>query len=541
MQKETELEWRERLLREQKEALLGLQSEHVESLSNYGSDEYLKKRNTVKTSGPNFSIGRVSLSRQRTPAPNCLETAVCSGIDIPPSPNDAIDFNQRRRGILGRRQSIQPIHPELLGDDNFAPGKAGWFASKEKLPGEDGISSKLVTPSSCRNAPLSFEAALQDEEVTLSRRVTAINFHKKFEDIVVSAHGERSDGKIGGDLGTVALWALDGGRGVLQRSLCANSPVTAIELMDISPTLVIGGTRSGNIVMWDTRVKSCLPIKTFGSEAWDPICSHGREMVTEIKTSSTVSPIFLSSATSGYLYKWSLSKPESPITRTIVRDENGAAEMNISCLDLPHNTRLYGEESRGSNRSFSVFAGGMDGSVNRLEGKGTSWTPETSCGKHEASVHAISAHPLSSRSAFLNDVVITASADWTIRLWLYRRGLGCMELGNFDMMENGAVYDVKWSSQHATVFAAGDQSGTLSLFDVSGKLGGEGQTEYQFKVPGSESVGISRVQWAPNSRYMCTGDTEGKVGVWTCNSSFAGLPGAEWMTRYLKEKGLEKS
>lgn len=542
MERESELAKRRRLLREQKEALLGLQTTRVHSPSTTVSDASPSKRSPVRRSNSTFSFRSVrsSLGGQSGRSANTVDSTVCTGINIPPVRNERKNLEPRKSGSPPRRPHPEPTHAELLGEDDFVPDLAGWSASEDGLSAEDGVSSRQFTSTGDKNSPLSYDGSLQDENATALRCVTAIKFHKKFDDVVLSAHAERSDRKLGADLGTVALWGLDGGRGALQRSLVANSPVTALELMAISPSLVLGGTRSGNVLMWDTRVKTALPINTFGSDPCDPTHSHGRQVVTGIKTSSSASPVFFSSSSSGYLYKWSLSKTESPITRTIVQDETGAAELNISCIDLPHSARLSADERSLSNRSTALFAGAMDGSVHRLDGKGSSWNLDVGCGKHEAGVSAISAHPLSSRSAFLDDVLVSASADWTLRLWLLRRGLPCRQLATFDMIANGAVHDVKWSPQHATVFAAGDDSGVLGLFDVSGALSpGGGRTGYQFNVPGSESVPISKVQWANNSRYVCAGDANGTLSIWTCNSSFAGLPGADWMTRFLKAKAAE--
>lgn len=535
MKRESELDKRRRLLREQKAALLGLQTSRVESPTTTVSEASPARRSPVRRSNSTFTFRRSSLGAQPTPSINTLDSKVCGGIDIPPLRIERASLNRNEADIPLKRP-----HVELLGEEDFSPNSAGWFAAEDLSSVDDGTSTKHFTDTAGKNSPLSYEISLQNERATSRRCVTAIKSHKKFDDIVLSAHVQRSDGKLGTDLGTVALWALDGGHGSLQRCLVANAPITALELMPISPSLVIGGTRSGNILMWDTRVKSALPINTFGGNHWDPTNSHGRQVVTAIKTSSLSSPVFFTSSSSGHLYKWTLSQPDSPIARTIVQDETGAAELNISCLDIPHSARLSADGKRSSNRGTSLFAGAMDGSIHRLDGKGSNWSLDVGRGRHEAAVNAVAAHPLSSRAAFLDDVLVSASADWTLRLWLLRRGLPCKQLAMFDMIANGAVHDVKWSPQHATVFASGDDSGVLSLFDLSGGLSPSGaSTGYQFKIPQGDNVPISKVQWANNSRYVCTGNADGKLSIWTCNSSFAGLPGADWMARFLKAKATE--
>lgn len=537
MEKESELAKRRRLLREQKEALLGLQTSRVRSPSTTVTNASPAKRSPVKRSNSTFTFRRSSLGGQPPRSASAVQTAVCTGVDIPPVLDNYTTSERRRGGSPPRRPNPQPTHAELLGEDDFVPDLAGWSASEDGLSAADGqgLSSKQFASVGNKNSPLFYEASLRDDEATATRCVTAIKSHRKFDDVVLTAHAERSDRKLGADPGTVALWGLDGGRGALQRTLIANSPVTALELMAISPSLVVGGTRGGNVLMWDTRVKTALPIKTFGSDPCEPTHSHGRQAVTAIKTTSSASPVFFSSSASGYLYKWSLSKPESPVTRTILQDETGAAELNISCLDLPRTTRLSAEERSSSNRNTSLFAGAMDGSIRRLDRNGSSWSLDVGCGKHDAAVSAISAHPLGNRATFLDDVLVSASADWTLRLWLLRRGQPCTELAAFDMIANGAVHDVEWSPQHATVFAAGDESGALSLFDVSGTLSPDGgRSSYRFSAPGREKAPITRVQWGNNSRYVCAGDADGTLTIWKCNSAFAGLPGADWMTRFLK-------
>lgn len=517
MEHDSDLAKRRQALQEQKKVLLELQSS--DTPFNF-APSVLKAR----AFAPSPKLGTRALPEKFE------QSAPYHGVDIPPESS--------LQTTIASTHFLGPLvtHSELLGDDEYLPDThAAWAETDEKVLGLSSAPSTTAESSAGNDSPLRYQMTLRDDKVTESRCVTGINFHTKLDDVVLTSHSQRADGKLGASQGTVAVWGLDAGRGALQRSLMATSPITAMELLSITPSLVIGGTGGGNIVMWDIRSKTALPVTTFGGEDCDVTTSHGRQPVTAINTTVVPSPVFCSASVSGYLYKWSLSKPDYPISMSIIEENTGASELMFSCLDFPRSTQLFDDNLAASNRRTQVFAGTYDGSIYRLNNNGSQWSIEDGRAKHSASVTALSPHPFGHRVPFLEDIVVSSSYDWTMRLWLFRRGQPFQELALFDMIENGGVNDVQWSQKHPTIFCAGDEAGALSLFDVSSQLMPDGSSSCQLTVPRTtDRAALTRVQWDNNCQNICTGDVNGNIALWSCSSAFAGLPDAEWTAQYFK-------
>lgn len=521
MEPESEVAKRRRQLRQRKEALLSLQT---------------------KNNRASFRIPTVSAAQSaRKPKPsvdaietkdvNSIQQATKLNINIPPVP-------------VAEDLQIQPLPPphrdgersELMGQVGYS-FDLGLFSTAEHTNVE-GNATIQNSHSPAHNRPLKYQFTLRDNASDM-RPVTAVRFHHKFDNVVLTAHGCRTDDKPGHCQGTISVWEVGEDHGSLQRSLISDSAISAMALPSISPTLVIAGTEGGTILMWDTRVKTALPVNFFQNDKSPSPNFHGRQKITAVKTTSSASPYFVTTSAGGHICKWSLSKPDCPISKEIVHDASGTTELDIECLDFPRTTRLTGEERGRPNRGTCTFLGGMDGGVYRVHGSESVWNMDSGRGQHQAGVTSISAHPFGNRVSFLDDVIATTSRDWTIRIWHFRRGQACVPLMCFDMISNGVVNDVAWSGQHASVFCTADDAGVLSLFDVSGQLDGGQRRPWDFKVPdGCAQHALTSVQWSNNSSNVCAGDKAGRLSMWSCSSAFGGLPDAEWMEQYLKSKAV---
>lgn len=81
---------------------------------------------------------------------------------------------------------------------------------------------------------------------------------------------------------------------------------------------------------------------------------------------------------------------------------------------------------------------------------------------HCAPITAISTHPSPGAVSF-STLFLTASLDWTVRLWSTR------EYSPLHTFEDyfDYVYDVNWSPVHPAVFAAVDGTGRLDIWDIN--------------------------------------------------------------------------
>ena len=68
---------------------------------------------------------------------------------------------------------------------------------------------------------------------------------------------------------------------------------------------------------------------------------------------------------------------------------------------------------------------------------------------------------------FFPDVFVTCSADWTCKLWNWRRDQPLASFQSLDFSDE--VNDIEWSPFNSTVFASACKDGRLELWDLTKK------------------------------------------------------------------------
>jgi len=88
------------------------------------------------------------------------------------------------------------------------------------------------------------------------------------------------------------------------------------------------------------------------------------------------------------------------------------------------------------------------------------------------------------------------------------------------------VYDVKWSPSHPSVFACGDGSGKITLFDLNYDFESPVNEAYQSSPNGS----ISKLCFAKEGKYLLAGDSQGVVRLYDVNSAYYDASEEEFRT-----------
>lgn len=456
-------------------------------------------------------------------------------------PASNVDITPKSTTSVPATKKTQSQPADLLGQVGFQSSANDLLIPADSPRVHNIDDASFPSPSSLASAPLKFQSILRNESASVSRPTAAIHFHSKYDNILLTGHGARSDGKIGAPQGTIAVWASDQSDSPLQRTLIASAPITTLQLFPISPTLVLGGTSIGSIHLWDLRVKTALSVAAFDRHAVDISDCHGRHAVTSIRTTAAASPFFITTSANGHICKWSLSQTNGPLSQSSAHDPVVSDKVPIRTMDFPRSTRLSADDQKSTNRSPSLFVGTSHGSVCRLETDGKLWNVAPERGTHNAPVTSVRTHPGGMHVSHLDDVIATSSFDWSINVWHFRRGQDCKKLWTHDNSSNGTIYDMAWSTMHPTVVCYGDEAGVLSLHDLSGHLRNKstGLAGWMF-ASNSSGKGrrppITTLQWSNNDRFICTGDKLGNIGLWSTTSHMASLPDAEWMATFLKSK-----
>ncbi len=197
---------------------------------------------------------------------------------------------------------------------------------------------------------------------------------------------------------------------------------------------------------------------------------------------------------------------------------------------------------RENKSSQYLFAGGEDGGVYRFENQSGSWGLGCEIGAHKAPVTSMSVHPTSRKWPQLSDIVLSASMDWSIQLCNLGQGSISGSPKTYSLGMPGIISDVRWSPVHPCIFATGDETGGVSLFDAERSYVdiGPPSCRHTFKESGisasATTSSITRLQWSKDGRQLSAGDIEGSVSVWRCSENVADSSSQQWerMSDFLK-------
>jgi dynein intermediate chain len=181
------------------------------------------------------------------------------------------------------------------------------------------------------------------------------------------------------------------------------------------------------------------------------------------------------------------------------------------------------------NDSSTFFVGTEDGGiygVNRYDRAGAKAGTDTTLRltPHHGPVSKVELHRAGiggddSASEF-DDLLLSTSLDWTIRLWRTRHST----LGNeaktvspvIEWTREDMVYDCAWSPRRPSLFTTVDGSGSLELWDLT-------SLDPEIPVAAVRSPGaLNKVCWetGQEGRRVVTGALDGRVQVWDLGAEY---------------------
>jgi len=129
---------------------------------------------------------------------------------------------------------------------------------------------------------------------------------------------------------------------------------------------------------------------------------------------------------------------------------------------------------------------------------------------HKAPITSVRFHP-SQKNNNLAEYFLTSSFDWTVKLWSNKINRPLM---TFESARD-YVFDAQWSPIHPALFAMGDGTGRLDVWNINKdtELPTLNANVNPEKAPG-EKMAISRVAWSDNGSQLAAGTSAGAVMVY---------------------------
>uniref|UniRef100_A0A8D0AHQ7 Dynein cytoplasmic 1 intermediate chain 2 n=1 Tax=Sander lucioperca TaxID=283035 RepID=A0A8D0AHQ7_SANLU len=354
-------------------------------------------------------------------------------------------------------------------------------------------------------AKLVLNRQFADERWTKNRVVTCLDWSPQYPELLVASYNNNEDAPHEPD-GVALVWNLKYKKATPEYIFHCQSEVMSAGFAKFHPNLVVGGTYSGQIVLWDNRSNKRTPVQRTPLSA--AAHTHPVYCVNVVGTQNANNLISIS--TDGKMCSWSLdmlSQPQDSLE--LVFKQSKAVAVTSMAFPL------------GDVNNFVV--GSEDGSVYTACRHGSKAGITEVFEGHHGPVTGLSCHSAGGPVDF-SHLFISSSFDWTVKLWSTK---STRPLYSFEDSCD-YVYDAMWSPTHPALFACVDLAGRLDLWNLNN------DTEVPTAsvcVEGASA--LNRVRWAHSGKEIATGDSEGQVQVYDVGEQIC-VPKADEWTRFVR-------
>ncbi|KAB8356414.1 hypothetical protein FH972_023997 [Carpinus fangiana] len=272
------------------------------------------------------------------------------------------------------------------------------------------------------------------------------------------------------------------------------SDILTARFSPFHPNLIIGGSYSGQVLLWDTRAKSPHPVQK------TPLTGNGHtHPIYSLNVVGTQNAHnIISTSTDGVLCSWSvdmLSQPQEKLELTAPPPPVISSSTNANGVSLPApaSSSRQNEDIAPTTTTFPpsdptyLLLGTESGLIHLCHrydraGARAGIDANISYSGHQAPVMSLDFHKASG-PLDLGDLALSAGADWSVKVWRVRTPAAASIAKAADGSSKGpagvqgvapvidiprddVVYDAKWSPVKPGVFACVDGTGSLEVWDL---------------------------------------------------------------------------
>ncbi|MGH0140844.1 UNVERIFIED_CONTAM: hypothetical protein FKN15_004216 [Acipenser sinensis] len=330
-------------------------------------------------------------------------------------------------------------------------------------------------------------------------------FHCQYPELLVASYNNNEDAPHEPD-GVALVWNMKYKKTTPEYVFHCQSAVMSAAFAKFHPNLVVGGTYSGQIVLWDNRSNKRTPVQRTPLSA--AAHTHPVYCVNVVGTPNAHNLISIS--TDGKMCSWSLDMLSQPQdSMELVHKQSKA--VAVTCMSFP----------LGDVNNFVV--GSEEGSVYTACRHGSKAGISEIFEGHQGPITGIHCHTAAGPVDF-SHLFVTSSFDWTVKLWTTKNN---KPLYSFED-NSDYVYDIMWSPTHPALFACVDGVGRLDLWNLNNDT--EVPTA-SITVEGNPA--LNRVRWAHSGREIAVGDSDGQILIYDVGEQISVPRNDEW-TRFAR-------
>ncbi|XP_058123038.1 cytoplasmic dynein 1 intermediate chain-like [Anopheles ziemanni] len=330
------------------------------------------------------------------------------------------------------------------------------------------------------------------------RCVTSIDWSMHYPELMVASYYSNEFTRLRGydPEGVVAMWNAKSKKQTPEQVFHCQSGVMSTSFVKFNANLILGGTYSGQIVLWDSREQRRTPIHCIQFN----VNGHILPVVCVSLVGTQHSHNVISISSDGKLCKWSLdmlSKPQD----VLEFKKQPSQTISVTCSAVMH------------SQVKNIVLGSVDGcvySANQHDNRGA--IIET-YREHLGPITAVSAHQ--SESNF-DHLFLTSSVDSTVKLW--------------SLQDNKPLYTFEDNSDYVAcspinpaLFASVDGNGRLNVWNLNQNTDVPVES-----VVVDEQPALNRVFWTPYGRHVMVGAETGHIYMYDLADRVANPRIDEW-------------
>ncbi|XP_064111709.1 cytoplasmic dynein 1 intermediate chain-like isoform X44 [Macrobrachium nipponense] len=352
---------------------------------------------------------------------------------------------------------------------------------------------------------LSLNRWFYDERWSRNRCITCMDWSPQYPELLVASYNNNEDSPHDPD-GVALVWNTKFKKDTPEYIFHCQSPVMSATFARFHPNLIIGGTYSGQIVLWDNRSQKRTPVQRSPLSA----AAHTHPVYCMKVVGTQNAHNLISVSTDGKMCSWSLDMLSQPQESMELQHKQSRA-VAVTCLAFPHgdvNNFIVGSEEG------AVFTacrhGSKAGIVDAYEG-------------HQGPVTGVSTHSTPGPIDF-SHLFLTSSIDWTVKLWSVKHWSIKETKPLYSFEDNGDyVYDVAWSPIHPALFTSVDGTGRIDLWNLNQDTEVPTASTY---VEGNPA--LNRVSWTNSGTQITVGDDLGKIWIYDVGEQLAAPRADDW-------------
>ncbi|XP_033614219.1 cytoplasmic dynein 1 intermediate chain 1 isoform X5 [Fukomys damarensis] len=290
-------------------------------------------------------------------------------------------------------------------------------------------------------ANLSFNRQFYDEHWSKHRVVTCMDWSLQYPELMVASYNNNEDAPHEPD-GVALVWNMKFKKTTPEYVFHCQSSVMSVCFARFHPNLVVGGTYSGQIVLWDNRSHRRTPVQRTPLSA--AAHTHPVYCVNVIGTQNAHNLITVS--TDGKMCSWSLDMLSTP-QESMELVYNKSKPVAVTGMAFP----------TGDVNNFVV--GSEEGTVYTACRHGSKAGIGEVFEGHQGPVTGINCHMAVGPIDF-SHLFVTSSFDWTVKLWTTK-----VPTASVAIEGASALNRVRWAQAGKEV-AVGDSEGRIWIYDV---------------------------------------------------------------------------